>query len=207
MKSNPSGYEDISPYALPKVNALNVSSDGGEERLTPKEIEVIERESFVKGFSAGEESGRNLEKKAVETSCQTLSQLMAELRDFKETLLHSAEADILKIAIAISRRVLREELSLNPEVVMGYIREAIKKIGHADTVVIRINPQQLERLSGERSKILELIEGAKWLRFEPDLKIAIGECIVETPDRMLDARVDSQVSIIERRLNRLGEEG
>ncbi len=193
---------------MPKVSASNVGSfGGGEERLTPREIEEIGRESFVKGFAAGEESGRNLEKKATEASCQILSHLMEELRDLKEVLLRSAEADILKIAIAISRRVVREELSLNPEIVMRYIREAIKKIGHAETVTIRINPQQLERLSQERSKIFDLIEGAKWLRFEPDMKLAVGECILETPDRMLDARIDSQVSIIEQRLNRLGEEG
>ena len=193
---------DIVSYDLPKVANPETGESLGGGRLTPAEREAIEREAFVKGFAAGEESGRELAMKAVDATTQTLARLITELTEMKDLLRKQAEVDLLKISIAISRRVIRQKLSQNPEVVMEYIHEAIKKIGHAETVLIRIHPQYLDRLTEERAKLMGLVDGTKWLRFEPDIKLMPGECVVETPDRIVDARLDSQLGIIEQKLNK-----
>ncbi len=204
VKADPTQQREIVSYAMPKVS-LPEGGDGAGGRLTPSEHEVLERDSFVRGFTEGEASARKLVEEEVAATTVTLAHLIEELTEMRYTLLKAAEVDVLKIAIAVSRRVLRHELSQNPDVVMTYIHEAMKKVGHTETVSIRVHPQHLERLTDERAKLIALIDGAKWLRFEPDLKLIPGECLIETPDRMLDARLDSQISIIEQKLNQARE--
>jgi flagellar assembly protein FliH len=92
------------------------------------------------------------------------------------------------------------ELSQNQEVVLGYVREAIKRVGPTDTILIRIHPKDMERLTLEHAKLLQLSEGLKWLKLEGDPGLHPGECVVETHDRVIDAQIESQVSIIEKML-------
>jgi flagellar assembly protein FliH len=192
--------ERVRPYPLKEVvplkePRLNVPGGDSGARLA-----AIEQQAYERGFRSGEHAGRDSGLKEVERNYQVLLPLITELKNLKEVLLTAAERDVLAMAIAIAKHVVRVELSQNQEVVLGYVREAIKRVGPTDTILIRIHPKDVERLTLEHAKLLQLSEGIKWLKLEGDARLHPGECVVETHDRVVDAQIESQVSIIEKML-------
>ena len=142
----------------------------------------------------------------METANKVLLSLIEEIKDLKEDLLKASESDILNAVMAVSRQVLRDELSLNRERLIEQIQEAIQKIGQSDTYLIRLNPDDHLRIAKERSKIMEGLEDIKWLRLDPDSTLLEGECIIESSNHLVDTRLESQLGIIEDALYKAMED-
>ena len=181
-----------------------------QDLLSPDEIgrqlEAVEREAYQRGFESGEQAGRELGFKEIQTANQVLLSLIEEIKDLKEELLKGSETDILNAVMAVSRQVLGDELSLNPGRIIELIQEAIRKIGQSDTYLIRLNPDDHRRISKEKSKVIEGLDNIKWLRLDPDSTLLEGECIIESTNRMVDARLESRLGIIEDALYKAMEE-
>ena len=175
---------------------------GGRRRgkKTGDRASALEQDNHQKGFQAGERAGRESGIQQVNALQRTLTQLLAEIKTLKQEILQNADRDILKIAIAAARHILRQEISQDPDRTQVYIREAAKKLGHTETMLIRIPPQDLQRLTGECTEIMQAVEGVQWLKFEPAADLLPGECVIEGRDRTLDARIDSQLRILQERL-------
>lgn len=201
---------------MSKVIKQPASRDSGVDAYTPGEIHEskrgpgpapahVEQQAYQKGFQSGEQAGRQEGLKKIKTLEKVLSSMLDELKTLRQDTVKSAEQDILKIALAVARRILRQEVSHDPDRILGYIREAAKKIGPAESLLIRLHPQDLERIARERAEIIRSIEGLKWLKLQPAPELLPGECVIEGRDRTLDARIDSQLRTIEEALNRDGQ--
>ncbi|MFQ5779778.1 MAG: FliH/SctL family protein [Nitrospiria bacterium] len=222
MKPDASQDLQISEYALEEFSSLNIEKNKPAKAAHVhvqnirgdriKEIEAepgsiggklsaIERDAYERGFASGERAGHALGMKKVDAQYRHLEELIEIISDLQEEILKTATDDILTLTLAIAQRVLHQELSHRWEYVNGYIHEAIKKIGPADSIKIRIHPQNLEKLTSERTELIESVQGLKSINFQADENLLPGECIVESRDRTVDARLESQLSIIEQELN------
>jgi len=192
----------VATYALRRVDE---PVDLLEERIRVpyddqgKRLSAIEEEAYRRGFEAGEAAGRAQGLKTVEENHAILLPLITEVKRLKEVVLCAAEDEIVKIALAAAKQVLRQEMQ-HPELLLEYIREAIRKIGQAQTLLIRVPEQDLERLTRERAQLIQLAEGVDWLKIESDRYLQPGECIVEANDRVIDSRLESQMAAIEKGL-------
>ena len=106
----------------------------------------------------------------------------------------TAEADLLKLAIAIARRVLHRELTLDPESIEGLIRVALEKLESRELCRVRVHPDQepaIRTLAGAflSSQQVELI---------PDPSLQCGDVLFETAHGTLDASIEAQLQEIER---------
>jgi len=192
----------VSAYTLKEV-----SPSGSQPASLPQEIggklSAIERDAYERGFAAGEKAGREFGLKQVEASHQVIARLIQELQQVKPALLENAEKEILQIAFAVSRHILRKEIGQSPERLLGSVRAALQKMGQIETLVIHLHPHDLERLRRERNKVVELVGNVQWFRLEADASLHEGECVVESNDQIVDLRIDSQLSVIEEELRKI----
>ncbi|MFY9270882.1 MAG: FliH/SctL family protein [Candidatus Manganitrophaceae bacterium] len=194
---------EISPYRLQEVFPANPNGleNGSAAGQIGGKLSEIEREAYERGFASGERAGREFGLKQMEGSHQVLTRLITELQEITHAALLEAEKEILRIALAVARRILREEqgqtVNLPPDRVMRYIREAVEKMNRIGTLVIHLHPQDLERLRQERDRVTEWTKGIEWLQFEADATLRPGECVVESQHEIVDFRIDSQLSTIE----------
>jgi len=192
----------VAAYALRRVDE---SVDMIEERIRipfddqGKRLSTIEEAAYRRGFKSGEAAGRAEGQKTIEADHAILLPLITEVERLKEVVLSAAEDEIVKIALAAAKHVLRREMQ-HPELLLEYVREAIRKIGQAQTLLIRVPEQDLERLTQERAELMQLAEGVDWLKIESDRYLLPGECIVEGNERVIDSRLDSQMAAIEKGL-------
>ncbi len=165
-----------------------------------RRLSAIEQEAYRRGYLAGEATGRAEGLRSLKEVEEVLLSIITEIKHLRESVLTAAEREILAIALATAKRVLRHEMAQSSEGVLGYIREAIAKVAPTQTVAIRVPPQDVERLTRERTQLVQLAEGVTWLKIESDPHLQPGECLVEGQERTVDARLDAQISAIEKGL-------
>lgn len=193
----------IESYELREVSESSLS-----RRLQPEPDRdgqsAIERDAYDRGFAAGQRAGSEAGLKELDATRRLLTALLDELSTLKRELLATYEDDLTTIVFAVAGKVLGEELPRRPEVAATYVREAIAKLGGAGDIVIKVHPGDLDRLARE-AEIFAHQSGQKpMLRFEADTRLAPGECVAETSQRTIEARIASQLAVLERAVRRGG---
>jgi flagellar assembly protein FliH len=167
-------------------------------RIGQLERELVEREQAAlktgleKGRVAGEQEASARLKAVVERFTATVDELASSRRRFR----HEAEADVVKLALAIARRVLHRELNSDPEAVFGLVKAALEKVDSREIERIRIHPADAPMVTAQLDKLRPAT------RFEvvPDSRLERGAAVVETARGSLDASVETQLDEIERGL-------
>ncbi|MCU1336572.1 MAG: Flagellar biosynthesis/type secretory pathway protein-like protein [Bryobacterales bacterium] len=166
-----------------------VDAGAGED---PQQDEA-KKESYQRGFSEGRTIGHDQAAAELQPVMDRLSRSLAELVSIRPRARKSAEADLLKLAIAIARRVLHRELTLDPGSIEGLIRVALEKLESRELCRVRVHPDQepvirtlLARFSAAP---VELI---------PDPALQCGDVLFETAHGTLDGSIEAQLQEIER---------
>ena len=151
------------------------------------------KESYQRGFSEGRTVGHEQASAELQPVMDRLSRSLADLASVRSRVRKTAESDLLKLAIAIARRVLHRELTLDPSSIEGLIRVALEKLESRELCRVRVHPDQepvirtlLARFSAAP---VELI---------PDPTLQCGDVLFETAHGTLDGSIEAQLQEIER---------
>ncbi len=168
------------------------------EYFNKNEISDLKKEAYSKGFEEGKKIGVESEKKIVASLLDDFRGAVAGLEEFKENLCRDAEKSAFKFAFCLAEKILRVEVEKKNNAVLKIIKEALKKIMDDESVTIKINPSDLSYL--ENSGFLQSgdIVAGENVKFEADPEISRGGCLVEADSGLIDARIESQLSVIKQ---------
>ncbi|HUY31689.1 MAG TPA: FliH/SctL family protein [Pirellulales bacterium] len=141
-----------------------------------------------------EQVGRRLE-----TVLPALRAVIAEVCDSKQAWLADWERQAVHLAVAIAGRVCRREISNQPEISIGLVREALELASGAGGVRVLLNPDDYLALGGPVRKLASELARLGPAAVVADASISHGGCRVETPKGAVDQQ-------IETRLVRIAEE-
>jgi flagellar assembly protein FliH len=186
------------PVGLDKPSIRKFPDAGPEADVSRLEREWQERviEARAAGRREGEAAGRSRAEAEIEPVLQRLSRSIQELADLKPRLRREAEADMVKLAVAIARRIVRRELSIDPEALHGLVLAALEKLQAQEICRVRVHHSQTERVAS----ILRSRSHGNPIEVAPDASCDPGAVIFETERGNLDASVECQLGEIERGL-------
>ena len=192
-KANPAAVKDaFSEQPAPQGDHL-----GQQDR------ERSEQEAYQRGFSEGNNVGREQAKAELQPVLDQLGKSLAALSSLRSRIRSEAEGELLKLAIAIARRVLHRELTLDPESIEGLIRVALEKLQTRELSRIRVHPDQESAIRNA----LERFSNSHKVELVADSSMQCGDVVFETAHGNLDASIEAQLREIERgfadRLRRL----
>ncbi|GAB4248757.1 MAG: hypothetical protein Kow00109_24850 [Acidobacteriota bacterium] len=178
-------------------------SAGGAPGKQPKSeqerLEEVEREAYQKGFEAGRSSGLQMAEQKMEAALARLAESMAALARTRRELAQETEADLIRLAVAIAEKVVREHLEIRPEAVLPIVREALDKVREAAPITLFVCAEDYDRV-----KELLARESENYLGREVHLKVnpefRRGDCRVECPLGTVDGRLSEQFRRIEQAL-------
>ena len=78
--------------------------------------------------------------RADEEAAAALKQALGEFAETRMRMLARAEQDLVQLVETICRRVLAREVSLDPRLVHGLVREGLTALGESDQVTVRLGP-------------------------------------------------------------------
>lgn len=154
------------------------------------------REAHAAGMREGEAAGRNRAAGELQPVIERLSRTIDELSQMRAHLRKEAEADMVKLSLAIARRVLRRELAVDPEALHGLVMAALEKLQGQELCRVKVHPSHAAMVKSSLQKTV----GGNAIEVIPDASREPGTVIFETQRGNLDASVDSQLREIERGL-------
>lgn len=154
------------------------------------------REARAAGLREGEGAGRSHAAAEVQRVIERLARSIDELAGLRPRLRKEAEADIVKLALAIARRVLRREIAVDPEALAGLVVAALGKLQSLEINRVRTHPAQAKLIAEYLRKSLP----ASTVEVLADAAGEPGMVVFETARGNLDASVETQLQEIERGL-------
>jgi len=153
------------------------------------------REAHATGVREGEAAGRAAASADLQPVLQRMARAIDEIAGLRPRLRAEAEADLIRLSLAIARRVLRRELAIDPEALHGLVLGALEKLQGQEITRVRVHPSHSSLVTAcLRQNSAATVEVVSDPACEP------GTVVLETQRGNLDASVESQLGEIERGL-------
>ena len=153
-------------------------------------------EARAAGLREGEAAGRTRASGELEPLLTRMARTIEELGGLRPQLRREGEADLVKLAIAIARRVIRRELAIDPDALHGLVLAALEKLQVQEICRVRVHASQVARIQ----ELLRERPGGAAIEVSADPSGDPGAAVFETSRGNLDASVESQLGEIERGL-------
>jgi flagellar assembly protein FliH len=153
-------------------------------------------EARSSGLREGEAAGRRAAAGEIQPVIDRLSRTVEDLSQLRPRLRHEAEADVLRLALAIARRVLRREMAVDPEALHGLVLAALEKIGSQEVSRVRVHPADAAQVAAGLRKTAT----GSSIEIVSDPARETGTVLFETERGNLDCSIESQLQEIERGL-------
>jgi flagellar assembly protein FliH len=151
---------------------------------------AIEREAFAQGFAQGERSGAEAAAARSEAVLQRLKQTIEELQTLRAEMIHKTERQVVQLAIAMAKRIVHREISLDPELLSAMARVALDRLGDAASATIRLHPDDYAATAGmNRDARTE----SSVVRVVADPVVRRGGCLVQSEFGLIDVSADAQI--------------
>lgn len=161
---------------------------------------VVRKQAEEAGHKAGMQSVEKIVEKQLATALPALRQAIQEIHDAKQVWQRHWEATAVHVAAAIAKRLIRRELSKDPEITLTLVREALQLASGSSQLRIHLNPADHAALGGQIDMLVKEFSSLSTAELIADDKITPGGCRVETKFGIIDQQFESQLKRIEEEL-------
>jgi len=157
-------------------------------------------EEFNRGYSEGEEKGKQEELDRLQELFDKLSVTIQETVDFKAQLMKEAEKTIVDMAFEFARTIVGESVVTQEEIIRSHAKKTLEYIVDESKLVFHVHPDDVAQFDEKEKfipkKYLDHIE------IVADEAVSRGGCILETNSGMVDATIEVQIAELEKSVKR-----
>lgn len=152
-------------------------------------------------YRRGVDEGKELAERGLANVFRAMRQSIAELAGLKERILRESEDDLLKLSIAIARKIIQQEISADPGILAALVAAAVADCISLDRITIRLNPADFEIVNRDRHRYLGVLSSETRVTLTPDDTLSPGDCVVDSVTGVIDARIETQLEEIYRKFS------
>lgn len=161
---------------------------------SPARLSEIERDAFAKGYEQGERSGMEAGGRRAEAMLRRMTSTLEELGTLRQQMIQQAERQMVQLALTIAKRILRREVTLDPDLTVAMARVALDRLGESSGATIRLHPEEYAIAMAGAQDEWE----SKQVTVVSDDTISRGGCRIESAFGFVEASVEAQFEEIER---------
>jgi len=124
---------------------------------------------------------------------QQLATTLDELAGLRSVIAAQLEAEMVRLALEIARKVVQREVTVDPDIPIALARLALQRFHRTDAKV-RLHPDDYEYVNRHQAAL----NAQSAIQLIADPSVGRGGCIVQTERGEIDARLESQFANIER---------
>jgi flagellar assembly protein FliH len=158
-------------------------------------------QGFAEGLRVAEERLRQDFEQQLNDERLRTGMLLANVQKQLDMLEQKSERTVVRLAIAIAEQVVKREISLDKEIVLRQIREALRRVMGVGHVRLRVNPADEQMVRDHRAAMMGSSDSIREIVVEADEHIPPGGCILESDSGNVDARLATQLKKIETALS------
>jgi flagellar assembly protein FliH len=196
-----------------KMEVMRDSAEQAEAALQEAKKRGYQ-EGFDRGFEEGQKAGLESGmqegfsqgvKKAEEENqkyLDELAEMIQSVEQAKTEILQKFESDLKNLAVTIARTVIKKELETNPKTLQNIIQNAVDSYRNQAWVRIHVSRNTADLLTKSDAAIAQELKSVS-----DHVKVVVTEgmsdesCVIEMPDQVIDAGIDTQLNRIQSALN------
>jgi flagellar assembly protein FliH len=162
--------------------------------MTAEQIEAIQQAAYQEGYELGRKEGREAGAAEVRGQAQRLRQIVHGLAQPLEELDKRLEEELVELALAVARQIVRRELQAQPGEVVAVVREALTALPSTATKVkLHLHPEDAALVRETLS--LADDDGRPWKVVEEPV-LTRGGCRVTSTHSRIDATVEKRLNAV-----------
>lgn len=162
------------------------------------EAVAIKEEAKKEGYEEGLTSAKN--------DIEDLKSKFTEFFNYKTEVYEKVSDCIYEVSMEIARKIINKQVETDKEYIISMIKGVVEEIHKTENkITLKVMPKDVEIV---RDKISEIFSGEYFeakISVIPDNEIKEGGVIVETSNGLIDATLETQLSIIEKALKKQEE--
>lgn len=199
------GEGAVEVFLLDRVNYVPPtvpSSESPDAQALTRRIAQLEQElaqteaaAYARGRREVESETHQHVSAAMQNTAERLAQSVKQLAELRPRLCKEAEADLLRLAMAVAQRILHRQLTIDPTALEALIRISLDRLGRQEQIRVRVSASLADPVRTLLGRLLE-----RPVDVAADNTLEAGSLIFETSRGQLDASLHSQLDEIERGL-------
>lgn len=166
-------------------------------RLAEMQKRWEEREAAMEAEIA---AARGEAERPVKDIVERFTSMITDFVTQQRELVRSSEETVVRLAVAMARRIVGDAIAVDEDTVLGTVRRALGHVVEKEQVVVRVHPGDLRVVREHGSEWLAALEGTRSLEIQEDERIARGGCLVETEAGNVEGQIEKQLQTLERAL-------
>jgi len=202
---------EFAPFGGPLAAAVGFRPLlAGQETIPDPEPAVIPmavepNDELRRAFQAGYDLGREETTGQLATVAESLVKSLEELSVFRGQLRERYERELLELALGVARKIVQQELAERPEIWLGLIRAAVRRVVDRERITVRVPPPLLAFLRDVLPELRASLDSVKELDLVEDTSLPAGGCVIESRFGEVNLGVEAQLEAVERALVRVDE--
>ncbi|MCZ8129751.1 MAG: flagellar assembly protein FliH [Steroidobacteraceae bacterium] len=183
------------PWGLPEIDAeaRRTTARSGGGVVTAGILEDLQQEAWREAYAQGLEEGRAAGREEVRQQVERLDLLFTDLARPFQALDEDVQRELVALAVALARQLLRRELKQDPTQIIGIVREAIGELPVASRDVrVQLHPEDAAIV---RAHLAPAEHERAWLLVEDPMMMR-GGCQVLASTSRVDARLESRLGAL-----------
>ena len=181
---------EVAAWGPPSVDAPGATRGGA---VTAGVLEDLQQEAYHEAYQQGLKNGAAAGREQLRAQVERIDNLLTDLARPLAELDDTVQTELLALAMALARQIVRRELKLDPTQIIGIVREAVAQLPvAARDVRVQLHPQDAaivrEHLApAERERAWTLVEDPMMMR---------GGCQVISASSRIDVRLDTRLGAL-----------
>ena len=160
------------------------------------QLAALARDAFAKGFAQGDRAGAEAAGKRGEAMLRRLTETLEELTNLRTQMIHQTERQMVQLALAVARRIVHREVSIDHDLLIAMARVALQRLGDSAKVTVRLHPEEHAATVGQQQA---QFTGTN-VTVVADARIARGGCRIESDFGAMDVGIEAQIQEVARAL-------
>lgn len=135
----------------------------------------------------------------LESALAELNHVLLEAHERRDAALSGAERDVLRLAVKLAEKIIGREIERDDAALADIVSAALRHARQQESLTVRVNPADLPRVQAHRER-LDPSGRARFIDLVADPRVAHGGCVIEGESGTVDARLDTQLRVLERAL-------
>lgn len=173
-----------------RVDDRNLISRAREEAVSIREAAA--KEGYQEGLTGAQED---------------LAQLRESLSSFmnaRQEVFDYIAPNLLEIGIDIAKKIIKKEIEQDPNLILESIKDILNNLSKEEKkITLRVNPSQVDMLKQEIPDVITSLGLDARVMVVADENVFEGGCMVVTNNGIIDATIETQLSIISEALREI----
>jgi len=169
-----------------------VKTQAGEEAVSIRQ--KAHQEAYEKGLRQAQQEIEGDRQAAIQQS----QALLEEARQSKLKVFRSCEGDIVRLVMAMVKKVIAGELNTNPDIIINILQEAIDFLDRPENITVYVNPQEVENILEVMDKgyLTDIGTNHINMNIKADERVSRGGCLLESDAGSVDAQLETRIASV-----------